>query len=347
MQTLLNRYLPVLLFGLIAFLLAASLARAAGLDRAHPAVRAAVAVQGQHTPYLMGKPDVVGTAVGLAADGRPAILIATKRPVAPGVFPDSIEDLPVQVVVTGEFFALAPPPGKGKPPKDTIDPKARFERPVPIGVSTGNHYECSAGTIGARVKKRASVYALSNNHVYARENAAAPGEAVLQPGLYDTGCVYSSNNEIGNLSEFVAIQFGTGDNRVDAAIAASDADRLGKSTPANGYGTPKTQPEEAALDMAVQKYGRTTALTRGKVIGINATVRVTYGSGTATFVDQVWVGSSKGAFIKAGDSGSLLVTDPGKAPVGLLFAGDASGRNGIANRIQDVLSGLGVEIDGE
>jgi hypothetical protein len=73
---------------------------------------------------------------------------------------------------------------------------------VPIGISTGNAGECSAGTISARVLKNGAYYALSNNHVYALENDAAIGSGVLQPGLYDTRCNYSSSNVIGNLTAF-------------------------------------------------------------------------------------------------------------------------------------------------
>ena len=52
------------------------------------------------------------------------------------------------------------------------------------------------------------------------------------------------------------------------------------------------------------------------------------------------------AYAIAGDSGSLLVTDPDKNPVGLLFAGDSSGKFAIANQIDDVLDALGVTVDG-
>jgi hypothetical protein len=68
--------------------------------------------------------------------------------------------------------------------------------------------------------------------------------------------------------------------------------------------------------------------------------------GTALFVNQIVVYGNK-PFIKAGDSGSLLVTDPGRNPVGLLFAGTSSGKYAIANQIDDVLTALGVTIDGE
>ncbi len=102
----------------------------------------------------------------------------------------------------------------------------------------------------------------------------------------------------------------------------------------------------ASVNDKVMKYGRTTQLTKGTVTGINATVFVGYSSGTARFVGQIIVQSGK-PFIKAGDSGSLLVTDPGRNPVGLLFAGNRSGKLAVANQIDLVLGAFGVSIDGE
>jgi len=55
-------------------------------------------------------------------------------------------------------------------------------------------------------------------------------------------------------------------------------------------------------------------------------------------------------FTRPGDSGSLVVTDPGRDPVGLLIAGNSTGTVGILNRIQEVLdafSPLQLTIDGE
>ena len=96
----------------------------------------------------------------------------------------------------------------------------------------------------------------------------------------------------------------------------------------------------------MQKYGRTTALTHGTITGINATIIVGYSSGLARFVGQILV-ESPTAFILPGDSGSLLVSDPGRDPVGLCFAGNASGTMAFANPIGPVLSRFGVTIDGE
>jgi hypothetical protein len=316
-------------------------------DSINPKFQAAIAIQNRYTPWLMAIQEVIGTATGLTEDGRPAILAFTKSEVRAGVIPSDLETVPVVVMIIGEIVAMPGSSGKGSAGAVKIDPKLRFSRPVPIGVSTGNAYECSAGTIGARVTNGTNVYSLSNNHVYARENNATVGEMVLQPGLYDTGCTYDSNNIIGNLTDFKPIIFSTSaSNTVDAAIALSSTVNLGNQTPSNGYGAPKSITTEPTLNMYVQKYGRTTSLTKGIINGINATINVGYSSGTAKFVNQIIVYSRK-PFIKPGDSGSLLVTDPDRNPVGLLFAGSSDGKWAIANPISEVLNSFGVTIDGE
>jgi hypothetical protein len=228
-------------------------------------------------------------------------------------------------------------------------------RPSPIGVSTGNANEDSAGTIGCRVMDAlGNVYALSNNHVYARTDQASIGESIVQPGLFDTnGRIAYSDQVIGQLFDFVTIDFSpNANNKIDAAIALSTTANLGNSTPKNGYGKPKSQPVAASVGQAVQKYGAVSLLTTGQVSGIDAVVTVNYGSESAVFTGQIIVGGPQN-FILPGDSGSLLVTasqqsgDAGRDPVGLLFAGSADGSNAIANPIQTVLDAFGVTIDGE
>jgi len=304
-------------------------------------------VQEAHTAQLLAMEGVEGTAIGIDDDGRLAVKVFTDGPGVAGI-PRNLEGVPVKVVITGKFYAIkGPPEGKGpKTPKEEVDPTARFDRPVPIGVSTGNEGECSAGTIGCRVKAGSRIYALSNNHVYALENEAGDNSRILQPGLYDTGCVYDEDNVIGTLSNYVPIDFDGGENTIDAAIAICD-DTLGNATPSDGYGTPKSETVPAYIGLPVQKYGRTTSLTKGIVSDTNFIGNIGYSSGTALFVDQIIVYSPKGPFIKAGDSGSLLVTDPEREPVGLIFAGSSSGKYAIANPIGDVLDAFGVDIDGE
>ncbi|MBI4657491.1 MAG: hypothetical protein HY735_01370 [Verrucomicrobia bacterium] len=317
-----------------------------GLERAK-------AAQNAVTDVLLGIRGVVGTAAGVDAQGEAAVLILVADEGAGRGLPRQLNGVPVSVIVTGEIFALreADAASFAKPAAGAtkIDPKKRFARPVPIGVSTGNGNvgsPCSAGTIGARVKDAAgNVYALSNNHVYALENSAPIQSPIHQPGPYDTGCIVSDNNVIASLTAYVTIDFSGGDNTVDAAIAGSNITLVGNATPSNGYGTPKSTVVAAAVGQAVQKYGRTTSLTKGQVVGINATINVGYSSGTARFVDQIVILGTK-PFSKAGDSGSLIVTNPERQPVGLLFAGSSNGYT-FANRIDSVLTAFGVSVDGE
>jgi len=117
------------------------------------------------------------------------------------------------------------------------------------------------------------------------------------------------------------------------------------ATPSDGYGTPNKATSNATVGMRVQKYGRTTGLTKGRVQGINATLNVQYDLGVARFVGQVVIGG--GGFSAGGDSGSLIVVQNGSEagnPVGLLFAG--GGGYTIANPIDDVLNRFGITIDG-
>jgi hypothetical protein len=312
-----------------------------------------VAVQERHTDRLLARAGVVGTAVGGDA-GAPVVRVFTARR---GVSVTSeLDGVPVLKTVTGPITAAhhraghSGGPGGGEGGGSSEPSRtATWPRPVPIGISTGRADECAAGTIGARVKRGSTIYALSNNHVYAKE-ATQPGltGTVLQPGRYDLNCAQATGaHHLGTLTDYVPLSFGSGsENRVDAAIAATDPNTLRNATPSDGYGTPRTQTVAVSLGQRVQKYGRTTGLTRGQVQGINAAVNVGYSSGTARFVDQVVVYGDRPGFLRSGDSGSLLVTD-GLNPAGLLFASDSSGRWAFANPIGDVLGSLNVTVDGQ
>lgn len=287
-------------------------------------------VQERNTNRLMAMNGVEGTAIGYNQNDRLAIKVFTAGPGVRGI-PRELEGVPVQVVVTGKIYAL-------------VDPTDRFPRPVPTGVSTG-HPDITAGTIACRVTDGDNVYALSNNHVYANSNKATIGDNVLQPGTADGGV--DPDDAIGTLFDFEPIVFHPrARNTIDAAIALSDTDNLGNATPDGGYGTPSSTIFEGdLLDLGVQKYGRTTKLTKGVITGVNVTVRVGYSRGTARFVKQIMVESGT-EFIGGGDSGSLLVTDDTDCnPVGLLFAGNGSGTMAIANRINLVLQRFGVTVD--
>jgi hypothetical protein len=308
-------------------------------------------VQERHTSELMAKAGVVGTAVGEDESGQLVVLVLLEHGSVPGI-PQQLEGISVRPLVTGKIEAL---PKGGKPGGgSTYSPTSKWPRPVPIGVSTG-HPAITAGTIGCRVRSGGTLYALSNNHVYANVNRATSGDAVIQPGAYDGGT--SPADDIANLYNFCRISFDGSDNTIDAAIATiqpiSTTDggpRVGNATPPNGYGIPSRTTVAPYFRQAVQKYGRTTSLTKGKVYALNAAVNVSYGDldgdghdDVAHFVGQIVV--TPGAFSAGGDSGSLIVTQSGNYPVGLLFAGSSSVT--IANPIDLVLSYFGVTVDGQ
>ena len=280
-----------------------------------------VAVQNRHTDQLMAIDGVVGTAAGLSAAGKPVVKVYAEREGVAGI-PSTVDGISVEVEVTGKFYALA---------------LTKRYRPVPIGVSVGNNNECAAGTIGCVVEKGGQKYILSNNHVLARQNAAAIGEDIVQPGRYDTKpkCTNKvATDKVADLSAFVPIVFSTSaNNRVDAAIALFSTTDFTCATLPAYYGFPSSTTAAATVGLAIKKVGRTSSLTTGTVTAINATVNVGYPAGTARFTGQIiTTGISR-----SGDSGSLVVTnDSNNNPVGLLYAGSST--TTVLNSIDEVLS---------
>jgi hypothetical protein len=301
---------------------------------------AALALQEQVTEDWLAREGVVGTAIGVDGAGRAVLKVYLATP-SVSAFPRFVSGVEVVPEVTGRFTAL---PAEDAAP---VDPTRSFPRPVPIGVSTG-HGSVTAGTIGARVQRGGETFALSNNHVYAANNAGKVGDNLLQPGVVDGG--RDPDDVIGTLHDYEPIHFCRAmvcePNRIDAAIALTSANEVADHTPENGYGTPRSSTMEAKLGQKVQKYGRTTGHTQGQISGINATIDVGYSAGTARFTDQIVI-SGRG-FSAGGDSGSLIVTKGSlladRRPVGLLFAGTAT--TTLANPIDLVLDRFDITIDG-
>ncbi len=313
---------------------------------------AAFAAQAQVTDEWMGRPGVVGTAVAKGPSGQ-AVVKVYLTAMGAAMLPQNVAGVSVITEVTGPFVSYADPPSGaetrvlGDEADGRVDPKAGFPRPVPIGVSTG-HPDVTAGTIGARVTDGARVFALSNNHVFANNNNGREGDNLLQPGVADGG--RNPDDVLATLYDFEPIQFCGGItcpfNKIDAALALTTVEDLGTETPEDGYGTPRTETIEATLGMSVQKYGRTTGYTVGRVTGINAIIDVNYRTGSARFEGQIMI--SGDGFSTGGDSGSLIVSKgllaADRRPVALLFAGSPTST--IANPIDLVLDRFGVQVDG-
>ncbi len=303
----------------------------------------ALAMQERFTDEWLALDGVVGTAIGVDGAGHAVLKVFLEEP-GIAALPRYVGSERVLVVteVTGPFRAL---PAEER--AESADPKTPFPRPVPIGVSTG-HPNVTAGTIGARATDGDRVFALSNNHIVAAVNGGQEGDHLLQPGIADGG--RDPDDSIGTLFDYEPLRFCRAlvcpPNRIDAAIALTTPENLGNETPEGGYGAPRPWTRDAELGLAVQKYGRTTGLTEGRVTGIHATIDVNYRTGTARFEDQIVI--SGNGFSAGGDSGSLVVTKGlllgDRRPVGLLFAGSPTST--LANPIDVVLERFSIAIDG-
>jgi hypothetical protein len=230
--------------------------------------------------------------------------------------------------------------------------------PIELGTSGGNVDDksgrfCCGGTLGSLLIRNGSYYILSNNHVLARSDQAAPGEPISQPGIIETNCSTAGTNTVANLTFFAKLQ-PAGAN-VDAAIALivpGAVDLTGNilllGATATGSTANPGPPHQgrgisASVGEQVAKSGRTTGLTCSTVSAIGVSTSVTYqtqcNGGTSFMVmysNQVTV--SGGGFSAGGDSGSLIVDRGTTDPVALLYGG--SDTDTVGNPVGDVLAAL-------
>jgi hypothetical protein len=298
--------------------------------------------------------NVVGVGIGVGdgtspgtLPGDPVLEVYTIEPEAPsqtcarlasaaGLQALAAGEVPIQTVCTGVI--------------DASQHRMRL-RPAPGGISIG-HVRITAGTQGCLVRGRSGarlnrLMVLSNNHVLANSNAAAIGDAIVQPGPFDGG--RAPADQVAILERFVPIHFAGGHNLVDAATGWAWPDRVRRelmylSGGAVRYFRVGSTPVAAVPGLGVGKSGRTTQLTSGRVTAVGVTINVNFGGGrVARFVNQIAIRAASGNFSQGGDSGSLIWTwDARRAPVGLLFAG--GGGTTFANRITDVLAALDVNL---
>jgi hypothetical protein len=302
---------------------------------------------------IVRDPNIAGAGFGRRVVGRaaaegPALVVYVLKKLPLGVIPPSLQlprkiyvgndPIEVDVVETGPFF--------------TQEFTSR-ERPAPSGISIG-HPNITAGTLGCLVNDNTdgALCILSNNHVLADANAAAIGDASIQPGDADGGS--SPGDDIGTLKRFITVDC-AGTNRVDAAIAQvnnpgdvvaqfkdnlmpypnADHQAIGLLF-AGGGGRTLLNPIRdvisllnisflsgggaigtATIDMAVEKVGRTTEYTTGRVMEIDVTSNVgTYQCGNALFDGQIATcdmscGGDSGSLVCAGGSGECVEMDCG------------------------------------
>jgi hypothetical protein len=298
---------------------------------------AAAAAAGEAVP-------AVAVGIGLGADG---FVVAIRSESAIGRVGQAVAELverrgpEVDARVIGPVRAL-----------ETLPFRQRL-RPLVPGASV-SLAEGGTGTIAGFVRRVGSdaVEMLSNNHVLADENRAAPDALVIQPGVVDGGTV--DDDTVGALASFVPIDL-SGTNLVDCAVATVDETVGWSLSTFDVYGGLTGLLEIGEEFPTVAKFGRTSGHTIGTVTAIELdNVLVGYDSGVVRFDDQIEVaGTEDGPFSSPGDSGSLVITDvadaSGAAAVGLLFAGSETGGpsgHGLTyvNPIAAVLAALDIDL---
>jgi hypothetical protein len=210
-----------------------------------------------------------------------------------------------------------------------------------------------AGTLGLVVKDRnGRRYVLSNNHVLAFESGVEAdgvtkrqelpvGSAIFQPGLLDDKD--SATHRIARLTRWIDLRADQPNNKVDGAIA-----ELTPRNVASGdvlfIGAPQGT-AQAAKDMIVHKFGRTTSYRAGRVSSVTFDVTIPYEVGSVIFTDQIAIRGLNGQrFSDSGDSGSAILERGTNKVVGLLFAGATNGSLTFANHIADVLKSLKITL---
>lgn len=185
-------------------------------------------------------------------------------------------------------------------------------------ISQGNCRD--AGTLGCLVRSvDGTFYGLSNNHVTGGCSHAPAGLPILAPGVIDVAPLGQDPFTIGYHERALDMKPGTPDNtdpsqNLDAAIFRILDEGRVTSFQGSQYDTP-TATSAIAPGMDVEKVGRTTEHTRGRVIGEH------FGGKPIFYEFDVHIYKSRvfyepvyivvgigGAFSEPGDSGSLVTT---------------------------------------
>lgn len=287
------------------------------------------------------KNNVVGMGIGVKwvngqPTGEPALIVFVREKVPLGelsmtdAIPQTLSGMQTDVLAIGAPQALK---------------LTNRIRPVRGGFSVG-HPSISAGTLGCSVYERSDLpnryYLLSNNHVLANSNKATIGDPILQPASADGGS--QPEDVVGPLARFVEIELeppisrDQQQNKVDAAIAEVDMAEVERSIHWVGDIRGWRRANDVEVGTPVQKTGRTTGFTLGRVTAIQSTVDVHFDHNqVARFHDQLMLTPMS----EGGDSGSLITTHDNVA-LGLLFAGSSQAT--IANPIEYVCRELDIEI---
>jgi len=311
-------------------------------------LEAVKALQSEADPFLHPKylrKNVKGLGVGVKwvkgqPTGEPALIVFVTEKVnreqltSSELVPQELGDMQTDVLAVGEVWANAMLGGR-------VRPLAGGYSVGRVNGGTGTIATCVTDLAEAEQLGSGSFYLLSNNHVIAASNQGVKGDPIIQPGAVDGGRL---NDVVGYLARFVPIQFEPPiprqehQNLVDAALAETKLDVSNREIHWIGYPQGWRHAEPPDVGSMVQKTGRTTGYTIGRIIALDAIIDVNYSPTTiARFSRQIMTT----AMSAPGDSGSLVL-DLANRVVGLLFAG--SDKVTVVNPITPVRELLKVEL---
>jgi hypothetical protein len=288
-------------------------------------------------------------AIGLAPISRSQALLAVRLRHVPTAA-KWLERLKVQAAGELDVRPVGRIRSMARHPRARHWQRARL-RPLEAGTSIG-HHAVTCGTVGAFVRdSRDRLCVLSNNHVLANEDDAVVDDAILQPGSDDGG---REQDRVASLLRWPRLRLRSA-NHIDAALGWVEEAQHIRGNVWHGIGRLSGLLSVAEVlrgpRPAVQKLGRTTGLTRGRITAVELDdVRIEYGKGELRFDNQIEIEGAGGLpFCEGGDSGSIVLAADRRV-LGLLFAGsDEGGRNGrgltYVNPINSVLDGLGASFD--
>ncbi len=241
----------------------------------------------------------------------------------------------VIVIHVGEKKALADVPvGERIPeriegfPTDVVEHGAAYPIVADLVGGADLRVDSHAGTLGCMVRDKtdSTTCLLSNQHVLVSQGTT----------------VYVQKNDvchkIGTTKRTVL------NSLVDAAIASINSG-IGSSPSIAGIGNVAGSRALTWQDIGteVRKYGRTTALTYGTITGLDYRGTDSLGNPSQNQVLMEPVVAKNKEFVAPGDSGSAIV-DGKNFVVALLWGKSIGAETGWANRIENVLAALNLDV---
>jgi len=232
-----------------------------------------------------------------------------------------------------------------------------------LQLSTGVHL----GTLGAVVKDNLTgkLFAITNSHVAGdpvncTQDQADYLDSIDKSFIHGPSSagleMYQSTTDDNQFGEVVRNQEVNFDsfNRVDTALISIKSE-FGVTPGIMGlskYAQPFIHPGTIPVGTAVLKSGRTTGVTYGEILSMDATLNVGgRGNLNMPFENQIIVYSdnTETLFMGSGDSGAVLCVDLGDERVGIighLHAGtemlEIGGSWGVASRLDDIVDALDI-----